>query len=167
MRFLLRLLRAVFLPLVVLALLFEEWGWVPLARFVGWLARLPVLRQLEAWIARLPPWGALAAFALPAAALLPIKLLALWLFGTGHAATGVMLLVLAKVAGTAVVARLFVLTQPALMQLGWFARWYPRWKNWKDGLLAQVRASAPWQAAGRCRRRLQTRIAAWWSRAVS
>jgi hypothetical protein len=63
-----------------------------------------------------------------------------------------------KLLGTAVMARLFQLTQPALMQLGWFARWYPRWKDWKDGVLAQVRQSAPWRAGQEAKRRVRV----WW-----
>lgn len=157
-------LRAVAVPFVVVALLFEEWGWAPLAAAAAWLGRLPVLRQLEGWIARLPPRAALFVFAAPALALLPVKLAALGLFAAGHVATGVALLIAAKLAGTALAARLFVLTQPALMQLPWFARWYPRWKHWKDDLLAQVRTSALWRTAGRLRKRLQERITGWWSR---
>ncbi len=160
-----RALRTVAVPFVVLALLFEEWGWVPLAAAATWLGRLPVLREIEARVARLPPRAALLAIAAPAVALLPVKLAALWLFGAGHVVSGVVLLLGAKLGGTALVARLFVLTQPALMQIAWFARWYPRWKRWKDDVLTQVRESAPWRAAGRLRQRLHRRVAAWWSRA--
>jgi hypothetical protein len=39
------------------------------------------------------------------------------------------------------------------MRIAWFARWYPRWKRWKDNLIAQVKASALWQAAGRAKAR--------------
>ncbi len=162
-----RALRAVAVPFVVLALLFEEWGWAPLAAAAAWLGRLPILRNVEKWIAGLPPRAALLAFAVPAVALLPVKLAALWLFGAGHVASGVVLLIGAKLAGTALVARLFVLTQPALMQISWFAHWYPRWKHWKDDLLRQVHESAMWHATGRLRRRVQGHIAAWWSRTAS
>lgn len=161
--FLRRLLRAVGLTVVAAVLLFEEWGWAPLAAAFAYLARLPVLRSIEAWIARLPPWAALGVLAVPALLLLPVKLLSLYLFGTGRVSSGVLLLVLAKVAGTALVARLFTLTQPALMQLAWFARWYPRWKKWKDQLIEQVHASAPWQAARRLKNAARARMRAWWS----
>ncbi len=126
-----------------------------------------MLRQIEAWIGHLRPRAALCVFALPAVALLPVKLVALWLFGGGHAVSGIALLLAAKLAGTALVARLFVLTLPALMQIGWFARWYPRWKHWKDDLLQRVRASAPWQMARHLRRTLHRRLVAWWARATS
>ncbi|MEY4750748.1 MAG: hypothetical protein RIQ60_2962 [Pseudomonadota bacterium] len=149
-----RLLRLAFKPLrwalgllLALLILFEEWGWGPLQRAMAWLGRLPLLRQIEAWIARLPPYGALAIFVLPSLTLLPIKLLALWLIGRGHAGLGLAVIVAAKLAGTAVLARLFALTQPALMQLAWFARLHARWMHFKNDLLARVRASAPWRAA--------------------
>jgi hypothetical protein len=142
-----RLLSHVFTALVALILLFEEWGWEPLAALLAKLARLPLLAWLEQRIAQLPPWAAVAVFATPVLVLLPVKLLALFLIGQGHAVMGVGVLLGAKVLGTALVARLFTLTQPALMQLAWFARWYPRWKAWKDRTIAQVRASALWQAA--------------------
>lgn len=155
---LLRWLRQGAYAVLALLLVFEEWGWEPLAWALAWLGRLPVLRRLEAAVAHLPPWGALAVFAVPGVALLPIKVLALYLFAHGHATTGLAVLVAAKVGGTAVVARLFQLTQPALMRLRWFARWYPRWLRWKESLLARLRASGPWRMA----RAWKTQVRRWW-----
>jgi hypothetical protein len=144
-----RLLRHAFTALVAGVLLFEEWGWEPLAALLAKLARLPVWAWMERRIAALPPWGAVAMFGAPALALLPVKVLALFLIGRGHPMMGLGVLLAAKLVGTAVLARLFTLTQPALMRLAWFARWYPRWKAWKDALIAQVRASPMWRAAAR------------------
>jgi len=48
---------------------------------------------------------------------------------------------LAKVVGTAVVARLFTLTQPALMQLRWFAWTHAHWMQLKHAVLERARAS--------------------------
>ena len=149
-----RLLRSIALAPLVLLLLFEEWGWAPLAALAARLAKLPLWARLERRVAGLPPWSALAVFALPMLALLPVKLLALYLLGTGKLKTALVLLVAAKLLGTAVLARLFHLTQPALMQLAWFARWYPRWKGWKDTLLARVHASRVWRWAQRVKARL-------------
>ncbi|MGJ7496526.1 hypothetical protein ACSFA8_15735 [Variovorax sp. RT4R15] len=152
------LLRAVLTALLVPVLLFEEWGWAPLAALVGQLARLPLWARLERKVAGLPPWGALLVFVAPVVALFPVKLLALYLFGRGHYTSGLVLLIGAKLAGTAVVARLFQLTLPALMQIPLFARWYPRWKNWKDSVLTAVRQSAPWRAV----RALKAGVRRWW-----
>ncbi|WP_431049449.1 hypothetical protein [Roseateles sp. L2-2] len=148
------MLKLLFAPIrwlirVVLAvvILFEEWGWEPLQRAMAAIGRLPVLRQLEAVVRRLPPYLALVVFFLPGLLLLPIKLLALWLIGIGRPGLGLSVIVLAKVVGTAVVARIFALTQPALMSLPWFARLYGRWTVWKEGLLVWVRTSAVWRSA--------------------
>ena len=146
-------LRGLLLAPVALFLLFEEWGWAPLAAAFAALGRLPVWRRLERLIADLPPWAALLVFGVPVLALIPIKLLALYLIGEGQIGLGIGLVLLAKLAGTAIAARLFQLTQPALMQLAWFARSYTAFKNWKDRMLRHVRASWPWRAGRRLKRR--------------
>ena len=143
---------------LALLILFEEWGWEPIARLMARIGDLPVFRQIEALIKRLPPYAALALFLLPTLMLLPIKLLALWLIGIGRAKLGLLVILLAKVVGTAVVARLFALTQPALMQLAWFARLYARWIDWKAHLLAWVRASAAWRWGRAFKHRVRSQV---------
>jgi hypothetical protein len=152
-----RVTRALFTWLAALVILFEEWGWAPLARWVGRLARLPLFAWIERHIAALPPYAALVVFFIPALALLPVKLLALYWISLGHPVLGVSTIVVAKIAGTAIVARVFQLTQPSLMTLGWFAALYRRWSTWKARIVAAVRASAAWQSATRAlhRARLQ------------
>lgn len=145
MNLLKKILRTLLLAPVALFLLFEEWGWEPLAAAFAALRQLPLWGRLERLIAGLPPWAALLAFGVPVVALLPIKLLVLYLLSKGHVVSGLVLLVGAKLAGTALLAWLFTLTQPALMRLAWFARWYPRWTAWKNRLMDEVRRSAPWQ----------------------
>lgn len=150
-------LRAVlWLPLALL-LLFEEWGWEPLARAMAMLARLPVWCRLEKAVRVLPPWGALAVLAVPVLLLLPVKLLALYWFGIGHKTWGIAVLLLAKVVGTSIVARLFQLTESTLMQLAWLAHWYPRWKHWKDQLTDRIRSSPVWRTGWQ----LKARMRAW------
>lgn len=158
---LLRGLRVAGSALLGLVILFEEWGWEPLQRALAWVGRLPLLRQLEAGIARLPPWAALALFVLPSLLLLPVKLLALWLIAQGQAMAGVGVIVGAKIIGTALVARLFVLTRPALMRLAWFAALYERWTTWKEGVLARIRASWAWRAGRVIKRGLKRRWQRW------
>jgi hypothetical protein len=161
----LRWLKALLTGLLALVILFEEWGWEPLQRAVGRLARLKLVAALERRIAALPPYAALAVFALPALLLLPVKIVALWVIGQGHAVFGALVIVVAKVAGTAIVARLFLLTKPSLMQLAWFAALYTRWVAWKDAVLARVRASSAWRAAREIKRAVRRRWESW-SRAV-
>ena len=151
----LRALAALGAWLLALLIVFEEWGWVPLQALLARLGRWPGLRWVEARVQALPPWAALLVFALPAALLLPVKLLALWAVGHGHMVLGMAVIVLAKVAGTAVVARLFTLTQPALLQLPWFAWGYAHWLAFKERLLLRVRASWPWRLARVLKRQAQ------------
>jgi len=156
-----RLLRNLFTGLLALLILFEEWGWDPLQRALARIGQLPVLRQIEALIARLPPRLALLVFLLPSLLLLPIKLLAIWLLAYGQKTLGLTVIVLAKIGGTALVARLFTLTKPALMQLSWFARLYTRWSVWKQALLARVRASWAWRTSRTVKRLLRLRWTRW------
>jgi hypothetical protein len=154
-------LRRVLEALVALVILFEEWGWEPAKRAMAWIARWPPFAWIERRIARLPPYAALAVFLLPTLLLLPVKLGALWLVGRGHAMLGLAVIVAAKVVGTALLAHLFHLTQPALMRLEWFARLYKRWSVWKAALLVRVRASWAWRAGRAVKRRLARRFARW------
>lgn len=153
-----KILRILLTAPLALILIFEEWGWASLAAFMARLARLPLWNRLERLIAGLPPWAALVTFFLPMIALLPVKLGAIYLFGSGHKLSGAILLIAAKLAGTAVLARLFHITQPALMQITWFAKWYPRWKAWKDALLDRIRQSPAWRAGKMIKLRLQRRV---------
>jgi len=142
---------------VVLAviILFEEWGWEPLRRVFALFARLPVIRQVETLLKKLPPRAAFVVLLLPSLLILPIKLAAVWLVAEGHAMLGVGIIVAAKLLGTALLAWLFQLIQPALMQLPWFARFYARWTAWKADLLAWVRASGVWRTARAIKLRLK------------
>lgn len=161
LRGLVRAIKGLFTGLLALLILFEEWGWEPLQRALAWVARLPVLRQIEAAIVRLPPYAALLVFLLPTVLLLPVKLLALWLVAHGQKLLGLGVIVLAKLGGTAIVARLFTLTRPALLRMDWFARLYTRWTAWKEALLARVRASWAWRWSRAFKRQLRRRWLRW------
>jgi hypothetical protein len=160
MKALSRWVSSTFMWLLALIILFEEWGWEPLQRFMDRLARWPLIAWMERHIAALPPGIALMVFTLPSVLLLPPNLLALWLIGEGQTILGALLLLVAKLVTTTLVARLFTLTRPALMQLPWFARLYRSWQVWEAELLAPVRASWVWQAGHATKRRL----AGWWSK---
>jgi len=147
-------------PLALL-ILFEEWGWDPLQRALLRLATALGLEWIESRIRTLPSYPALALFLLPSLLLVPVKLLALWLLGSGQVLLGGSVIVAAKLVGTAIVARLFTLTRPALMQLAWFARAYTAWARWKDELLAQVRQSWPWRWSRAMKRRWQRSWREW------
>jgi len=137
--------RGIGTAILALIIVFEEWGWRPLAELLSLLARFRIWARVEGWVASLPPYGALVVFALPSTLLFPLKLLALALLAKGQAITAAVLLGGAKVAGTAVVARIFMLTKPRLMQIGWFARAYAVFTPWKDALVARVHESWAWR----------------------
>jgi hypothetical protein len=145
--------------LLALVIVFEEWGWRPLAELVGRLARWRPWAILESIIVRLPPYAALVVFVLPTTLLLPLKLLALFLIARGQLVLAALLFGAAKVVATALVARLFILTQPALMQIGWFAWAYNTLVPLKDALVARVHASWVWRV-GRVTAERARRVAA-------
>lgn len=119
-----RLLTPPFIILAAFLLWFWEWLWEPLERLMATIGRWPLLRLLEAWIARAPRYMALACFIIPGAVLLPFKLLGLYFIGHGAAFLGISTFLAAKVVGTALVARIFALTKPRLMEIAWFSRAY-------------------------------------------
>jgi hypothetical protein len=138
-------LRLVLQTVLALVIVFEEWGWRPLASALAQLARLKPVAWLEAHIQRLPPYGALLVFGAPSVLLLPLKLLALYLIASGQEVAAAALFVGAKVVGTAIVARLFQLTETQLLQIPWFARVYGIVMPWKYALTAWVRESWAWR----------------------
>jgi hypothetical protein len=147
-----------------LLLLFEEWGWKPLSEALAWLARFRVIAKLEAMIARLPPYAALVVFAAPTLILVPLKLLAVWLLANEQFAAATGLFLGAKIASTALIARLFVLTRPALMQIAWFARAYNWFMPWKDRLFAEIRASWVWRYGRMVKTRVRMKATQAWAR---
>lgn len=151
---------------IVLALLIvlEEWGWRPLADALARLARWQPIAALERFVAGLPPYLALVAFVLPSALLLPLKFIALILVGRGYYLASVALFLVAKAVATALVARLFMLTQPALMRIPWFAWGYNILIPWKDALTEQVRNSTVWRMGRALKRRVKRAIAPFWLR---
>jgi hypothetical protein len=152
-----RLLRALLLVLAALVLFIEEWGWRPLTAFVARLAKWPPLARFEALVRAAPPRIALLLFLAPAVALFPIKLLALWILSRGHAVLGITVIVVAKLLGTAIVGRLFILTESQLMRFAWFAQALTWWRVTKQRVMDALRRSAAWRGA----RRLKTRWRAW------
>jgi hypothetical protein len=152
-----RVLMALGTWLLGLSILFAEWGWAPLVRLLGVLARLPAIARLERAVAALPPALALVVLLVPALLVLPAKLGALWLIAGGRTLAGMAALLVAKLLGTAVVARLFLLTKPQLMRLAWFGDLYARWSAWKAHVFARVRASLPWRLARVLARRMRVR----------
>ena len=136
-------------PLIVLAALLmwiEELLWENLKALTAWVAKFPLFKWTERLIERLPPYPSMAVFLLPGAVLFPVKLGAVWLMTHGQVLLGIGVIVAAKVAGTAVVARLYVICQPKLMTIGWFARLHDWLTATRDRLYSAIRAMPLYQA---------------------
>lgn len=155
---------AVLNVLAALIVLFEEWGWRPLSDLIARLARFAPIAAIERWIAGLPPYAALVAIGLPTTLLLPLKFVAVWLLANDRFVMATLLFAGAKVASTALIARVFILTKPALMRIGWFAFLYDWFVPWKDALFAQIRASWIWRYSRMVKTRIKQAVARAWSR---
>lgn len=141
--------RRLLAPAVYLAALFlllEDWLWDSGVRLTAGLAHWQALQRLERRIRALPPAAALALFLLPVLLLLPVKLAALYAMARGHALAGLAVIVLAKLSSAAIVARIYVLTRPALLTIGWFARLEAWFLRLKERAIAKLQATAAWRS---------------------
>jgi len=116
-----------FLILLALVFLFEAWLWRHLAPIVGSVvARIPwaaFKANLAAAIERLPPYPTFLVFLIPVIILLPLKIVGFWMLAHGFWLAAMAVLFLAKVVSLGVMAFIFDLTRPKLLQLSWF-RWF-------------------------------------------
>ncbi len=139
-RLLWRILRGAFLVVAAIIFYLEEWGWRPLTAWAARITSWPPLARLETRIRGASPNVALTLFGVPAVLLIPVKLLALWFIHRGETALGIGVIVAAKLTGTALVGRLFIITEPQLMQFPRFAQATYWWRATK--LRVKERAKA-------------------------
>jgi len=158
-----RLLAAPFVILAAAVILIEDWLWEDLARLAAAIGGLPILRSVEAFIASLPPYPALLFFATPALLLVPLKLVALFFISHGQATIGVLTIIAAKFVGTALVARIFILTRPQLLQIGWFAWVYERFTAFKIRLYATIKSTTLYQLVHEWHLRMRKALRVWLS----
>ena len=130
-------------------LLFEEWLWDHSTAIAKRLGRLPLLALLEAWIRRRSQYQAMALFVLPVIVVYPLKAVALYAMTRGYVTVGVSSFVLAKILATAVFARLFQLTEPAITKIRWvrhardaFLKWRAFMHRWLNSQPAYRNARA-------------------------
>ena len=156
--------RLFFPPMVILAaaiMFIEEWLWDHLTTFMAWVARARVFRWLEKKLSALPPYGAMAVFLVPGAMLLPVKIAALFLIARGHPGGGLLIIIAAKVVGTAIVARIFTVCRPALLTVGWFRRLYEWIVRLKSRLYTAIKSLPAWAAAVRWKNAIRNAIKSW------
>ncbi len=123
----------------------EELLWDSLNWIEDKIAFLSLVRKLERWVAQRTPWQAAALMLTPAAALVPVKIIGLWLLTNGHSLAGIGTILVAKIIGTAIVARIYRLCQAALLSLPWFAACH----GLALRISAWVRTTEAWQSAMR------------------
>lgn len=117
-------IKTILSPLVFLFLLLEELFWA-IGRFFGpILSRLKIWHRIEILVEKLPATAVVFLFLIPGLALFPIKILALSFIAHGHFFSGVAIVVLTKIVGTALSAKLFMICKYKLMTVKIFAVCY-------------------------------------------
>lgn len=171
-----RLKRFLTPPLIVIASLLmwiEESLWHWLKRVTRWIAVIPLVHRFEAWLVRLSPYPTVVVFLVPMTTLFPLKVLAVYWVTRGYWLPSLMLIAFAKVLGTAIVARMYVVCQPKLMTIAWFRQLHAGLYLLRNHLYAALQA-LPFYRAIRARlasiklvaksilARLRTRNRIWW-----
>ncbi len=98
-------------------LLFEEWLWTWTTRALARLSRFAAIASTERWIGAQSPRASLALLLTPLLILAPFKVLAIALMYAGQATLGVTVLVADKLVVTALFARVWQLTEPAVTRI--------------------------------------------------
>ncbi len=111
------------------------------------IARWPPVAGIERWLRRLPPWGALLAFAAPSVLVIPVKLSAVWFALHHRYGLSLLSVVAGKMLATALVARLYMVLRPTLVRMPWYLRAETWLFAWRDRLYAFVRALPAWRKA--------------------
>lgn len=123
--------------IAALIFLIEAWLWdhlYPLvARLVDWLPWASLKRWVADRIEHLPAGVCVFVFLIPAAMILPFKILGVWLLAEGHVLWGATTFLTAKMVGLGVTAFLFESCKNKLLTLRWFYalyRWVLKARDW-------------------------------------
>lgn len=157
------MLKNLFLSILALVVLFEEWLWDVLATIAYWLSVLLHLKRFDAWLASLSPVSALFAFFIPLIIVTPFNLLAIFLLTHGALIQGIVLELIIKLIGTLLIARVFRLTKPALLTFSWLLGIYntiTRLLTWAHDIIHQT---AIYQLITRLKTAIKAKIVYWFS----
>jgi hypothetical protein len=110
-----------------------------------WIAEHWVFESLRVWIASLRPYPTLALFTLPLVILEPVKPVAAYLVGTGHVATGTIVLIVGEILKLVLIERLFSVCRDKLMSIPAFAWTYWKYRSTKDWMTS----TEAWQVTRR------------------
>ncbi len=133
--------------IAAVVLLFEEWFWEKTTAVAMRLGRLPLVSAVESWIRRRERWAALALFVAPIIVIYPFKAMALYVMAHGYIAGGVAAFILAKLAATALFARLYQLTESAIIKFGWVRQSRAAFLRGRAFIHAWLNAQPPYQRA--------------------
>ncbi len=115
--------------LLVIAFLYFVWDAVafvvfhPLAR---WFNNLNILNPLYERIRNLSPIASMVCFLFPIVMLEPLKPFVVYLFASGQVFFGIFILIAMFAFKVVVIEKVFVLTKPKLLQIGWFKKLYDK-----------------------------------------
>jgi hypothetical protein len=153
-----RVLKTPLLLLAVLVVVVDDAFRVLVIPAVRALARLALIRRLEARIARLSPVAILMLFVIPLAIIEPFKVYALYLFGEGRFLSAIMMFVLAKVVGLGLAERLFAIGRDKLLSIRWFARCHGKALAIRNLVHAWLGRTKTWQRAMRAVAFIRSRL---------
>ena len=153
-----RALQMALVPLAAAIVFFEQTLIRYLNRVTAAIAAWPPIARLEAWLVRLPPYWALLTFAAPSILILPVKLSAFWFGMHHHYGLAFGSVMLGKLLGTAILARLYRILRPSLMTIAWFAWADTKFFAWRDRAYAFVKAMPAWQKAAALVRAMRARM---------
>lgn len=140
-------LELLFVPIAAAIVFIEETLLHYLGLAMAAIAKWPPVAAVERWLRRLPPWGALLAFGAPSLLVIPIKLSAVWFALHHRYGLSLLSVVIGKMLATALVARLYMVLRPTLVQMAWYLRAETWLFDWRDRLYAFVQALPAWQRA--------------------
>jgi hypothetical protein len=145
---------------IALIFVVEAWLWDHLEPIVERCVAVLPMQALKALVAEqvedLSPPATLLVFAVPAALLFPLKLLAIWFFAHEQWLWAITTIVFAKLFGLGVTSFLFAVTRDKLLQMDWFRAAYDKIVQWRE--LAQ-------QLIEPFRQQLRTAMLQWQSEA--
>ena len=156
-----RIISAPFVFLAAAVLAFEDWLWRPILAWLRGLAHWPLVRTIELSVSKIRPWPALILFAVPMLLLLPFKFAGLYLIAHGQRLLGGLVFIGAKIIGTALVAWIYSLTEPALSTLPWFVKARNVFWRFKAWAYEQVRSSLIWRWTRRKVHALRHQVRNW------
>jgi hypothetical protein len=140
-----RALQLVLVPLAATIVFIEQTLIRYLNVVTAAVAAWPPIARLETWLVRLPPYWALLTFTTPSILILPVKVAAFWFGMHGRYGLALASVILGKLLGTAILARLYAILRPKLMTIPWFAWADTKFFTWRDRAYAFVKSLPAWQ----------------------